>query len=123
MNSITFKHIVRDRPIVFLWMFNLFIVVITLIAAAFHIKPSELNIPTRYTTFGTTHIYNDAWYYLIGFILFLIAATVLHALITVKLYDQKGALFARIFSTLTIMVSIIAIFQITAIIGVASLLQ
>lgn len=117
------RHVVQDRPTIALWVANLIVVVITIIIAGLQIRPSELNIPTRYTTFGVTHIYNDSWYYLVGFLCFMIAMFILHTLIMLKLYDRKGILAARLFMAITAISVIISSFYLTAIVGVASLLQ
>jgi hypothetical protein len=119
----TLRHVIQDRPTIALWVANLLIVVITIIIAGLQIRPSELNVPTRYTTFGVTHIYNESWYYLVGFLCFMIAMFVLHTLIMLKLYDRKGILAARLFMTISAIPVIISSFYLSAIVGVASLLQ
>ncbi len=42
--------------------------VIYIIYVAFSLHASDLQLATRYTSFGGTHYYRDKWYYLLSFI-------------------------------------------------------
>lgn len=119
----TIHEVIKDRQIVLPWITLVVLSFILIVVELFRIRPSELNIPTRYSTFGQTFIYNDAWYYLLSFVVFVLVVVAIHTLITVKLYSLKGPLIARFFLGLSILLIVIAFFWLNSILGVASLLQ
>lgn len=119
------KHALRDRPLVISWLVLLLASLIISIIFAIQIRPSELNIPTRYTAFGTgiTHIYNETWYYLLNFVIFIIGSFFLHSFIALKLYSQRGTVLARLFLHTSIGLLIVGYFLISSVLGIASLSQ
>ncbi len=117
------KHAMKDRTFVIALLALLLTSTVMVIIFATQIKPSQLNLPIRYTTFGVTHVYNDSWYYLLGFILFIIAAFVIHSLIALKLFSQKGPVIARLFLIFSIMLVVIEYFYIISVLGIALLSQ
>jgi len=116
-------HILKDRFLVLSWLFLVFLVLITSIIFTLRIHPSELTIPVRYTAFGFTFVYNDAWYYLIIFVFFGFIILALHSAIIIKLFSQKGVGLARLFMVLTILLVLIGYFLISSILGLAALPQ
>lgn len=112
-----------DRATVFVQIALGLIVITAAVVIAFQIHPSELNIPVRYTTYGTTNIYADSWYYLASFVVFLIAIFALHVALTAKLSRVKGTQIGQFFMAITTIVVIISLFWIGSILGVATLLQ
>lgn len=117
------KHALKDRAFVIPLLGLLLASLVIVIVFATQIKPSQLNLPIRYTTFGVTHVYNDSWYYLLGFILFIVASFIIHSLIALKLFSQKGPVIARLFLTLSIMLVVIEYFFIISVLGIALLSQ
>lgn len=105
------------------WIAFAAVLILGIILTAFQIRPSELNIPTRYTAYGTTNIYNDAWYYLISFIVLMLFTLVAHTLIGMKLFDQKGIVPARAFMVISIAIAIMMVILVNSVLGVATLLQ
>lgn len=117
----TIKKISRDRQFIAIWaLFIIFIIVVTIITLL-QLKPSDLNVAVRYTAYGPTHIYNDAWYYLSSFLLFLIGLGALHSLIAIKLYNLKGSGFAKYFISISLIVVLIASFYINYVMFQAAL--
>lgn len=123
--QLVLKHAISDRPFVISWLILLVTTLVIAIIFATQIRPSELNIPVRYTTFGVgiTHIYNDTWYYLLNFIIFIVGSFVLHTFIALKLFLQKGTVFARLFIHLSIVLLVVEYFLISSVLGIASLSQ
>jgi hypothetical protein len=121
--TITFKHALNDRPLVIAWLVLFLTSLIMAGIFATQIHPSELNISNRYTAFGVTHVYNDSWYYLLGFILFIIVSVGVHTLITLKLLSQRGATLARLFMYISLIMVVIEYFLINAVLGIASISQ
>lgn len=121
--AVVFRHALDDRRLVIAWIGLLITSIIASIIFATQIHPSELNVSTRYTAFGVTHVYNDSWYYLLGFVLFVVIGFVVHTLISLKLFAQKDAVFARLFVYLCIILVFIEYFLISSVLGIASISQ
>jgi hypothetical protein len=117
------KPIFNDRPLTLLSVLLGLLVIIVTIVMAFFIRPNELNVPVRYSDFGTTNIYNDSWYYMVSFVVFLVAIYGLHTLIASKLAEEVSTNVARLFMLLSFGVIGIGVFWLGSIIGVATLLQ
>jgi hypothetical protein len=115
------KHAASDRALVFSWIVFFLVLAVVTVVFATQIHASELNIPIRYTAFGVgiTHIYNDAWYYLLNFIIFIVGSFVIHSLIALKLFSQKGAMLARLFIQISIILLLIEYFLISSVLGIA----
>ena len=123
--QLVFKHAIRERSLVISWLALLVASIVISIIFAIQIHASELNIPIRYTAFGVgiTHIYNDTWLYLLNFIIFIIGSLILHTLITLKLFSQRGVILARLFLHTCLVLLVIEYFLISAVLGLASLSQ
>ena len=121
MNSrVTVKKMVRDRTFMFVWSIHCLLLLVLTIYINFQISPSELNVTTRYTSYGPTNLYNDSWYYLIGFVIFSVGMLVLHSLLAVKLYNRRGSSFARGFIGISIALAIIYFFVFSYVTRLAS---
>ena len=115
------KHAAKDRFLVISWFVFLITNLLVQILFAFQIKASDLNVKVRYTAFGPTNYYDDAWYYLLSFIVFGLFVLVFHTLIAAKLYDQRGLHAARIFILLSVVVIVIQYFIVQSILQVSLL--
>lgn len=80
--------LVSDRGILGLLLFFIVAVVVSSIFLAVTIQPSELQVVTHYSSFGTTNFYRDKWYYLLNFIGFLLVFAVVHVVLVRKLLLQ-----------------------------------
>ncbi len=121
--KLVLTHVLKDRFLVLSWLVLALLTIVISLLFALRIHPSELTIPVRYTAFGFTFVYNDAWYYLLIFVLFGFIVLALHTAIAMKLFSQKGAQFARLFMLLTIVLVIISYFLISSVLGLAALPQ
>lgn len=121
MNSrVTVKKMMRDRTFVLTWVVYFIAVIVMAIYINFQISPSELNVTTRYTSYGPTNLYTDSWFYLISFTIFSILILVLHSLIAIKLYNRKGSSFARGFIGISVALVIIYFFVFSYVTKLAS---
>lgn len=111
----------RDRMFIILFVAMVLIAFVLVISTSLRIGPNELQVPVRYSSFGVTHFYRDKWYYLITFVVAGLAVAILHTLIALKLYDQKGRDLALMFMWLGVGVVGIASFIVFALFKVVSL--
>lgn len=115
------QHVTKDRAFMASWAVLAVLCIIVTILLVFRIHPSELNTQVRYTAFGVTHIYSNAWYYLVPVILFSLSVLVLHSFIAVKLFVEKDNYIARLFIWLSVVVGVIGAFMGSAVLGLASI--
>lgn len=118
-----FKLAFSDRGYLFAIGGLLIISTVIVLMGAFQIRPSELQVPIRYSSFGITNFYRDRWYYLLGFIFFAVMVAIMHVLISLKLYESKGRQLAIAFIWLSVITLVIASVFIYAILRVVSLSQ
>lgn len=117
----TVQDVTKDRALMASWFVLVIISVLVTLVLAFRIHPSDLNTQIRYTAFGVSHIYTNAWYYLLPVILFSLTVVVLHTLIAMKLFNEKNNYIARLFIWLSVAVVVIGAFISFAILGLASI--
>lgn len=77
-----------DRGILGLIVAFIASAVIAAVFLGLSIQPSELQVVTHYSGFGSTNFYRDKWYYLLNFIGFLLVFTVIHVALVRKLLMQ-----------------------------------
>lgn len=88
---------------------------------AINIQPSDLQVVTHYTAFGSTNFYRDKWYYLIGFIVFGLLTVILYVALACKLYLLKGRELAIPFAWLGVIILILAGATVYQVLQVAAL--
>ncbi|MBI3889355.1 hypothetical protein HY312_02155, partial [Candidatus Saccharibacteria bacterium] len=86
-----------------------------------NLHPSELQVVTHYTAFGSTNFYRDKWYYLIGFVFFGILNSILYVTLACKIYRHKGRALAIPFAWLGLIVIVLATATIYQVLKVAAL--
>ncbi len=74
----------------------------------FKVRPSDLQLVSHYSAFGSTHLYRDQWFYLLNFGVFGLFTVVLHVVLTVKLFIIKGNSLAVAFAWLGIIIMLLA---------------
>lgn len=60
-----------------------------LVLSALSIRPSDVQLPVRYSVFGSMTLYRDKWYYLLALPLFAIAVATFHAIVGSKLLPKS----------------------------------
>lgn len=118
-----FKHAIRDRN----WVIGAIVLVaLSLLLALIlllQIRPSDLQLPVHYTSYGTTNFYRDKWYYLLGFVLFAIFVMLMNIAISLKLYEQKGRELSILFLGLSIAIIAIAFLTTSSLFRIALISQ
>jgi len=94
----SFKGLVADRYLLFLLSGLILLAIIFSVIIALTIHPSELQLVSHYSAFGTNHLYRDQWTYLLVFVGFELVVAALHTLISVKLLVAKGRPLAVMFA-------------------------
>ena len=85
----SFKEVTKDRPYILLVGLILLVGVVYCLIVALNIRPSDVTVYTRYTSFGEAHFYKDHWQYLINFAAFGLVVTLSHVALMVKLHDMS----------------------------------
>lgn len=80
------QQIVADRKILFLSIFILLGGMVYIAYVLLSLQASDLQLATRYTSFGGTHFYRSKWFYLFSFVGFGLLFIVTHIGMMVKLY-------------------------------------
>lgn len=117
----TLRTYLDNRALLTPFIISLLLFVALILLCALHIRPSELQVPVRYTSFGVTNFYTEQWFYQLMFLLFGAVTVGVHAFIGAQLYEKKGVRFARMFSWLTVIVMTITFFTVIAIFRIADL--
>lgn len=115
------KQIASDR-VMLLLMAGLFIGGIAYVVyVAFSLNPSDLQLATRYTSFGETHFYREKWWYLLSFIGFGLLFVVAHIGILVKLFVIGMRQLALAFAWLSALVLVLMFVYTYAVLSIAYL--
>lgn len=114
---------IKDRSYVTVWFVGLGLLLLLIIIGAFYIRPTDLQVPVRYSSFGFTNFYREKWFYELNFIAFGILIGVFHSLIGLRFFEQRGRSFAISFQWLTVIILIVALATVTTILRVVSLAQ
>ncbi len=102
------KTILADRHLVLILSLLTLLTVIFCLYVAVNLNPSELQVVTHYTAFGSTNFYRDKWYYLINFIAFGVVSLAAYITLTGKIFIQKGRELAIPFAWLGVVTLFIA---------------
>lgn len=115
------KDTVADRQFIVALIALAVAGLILCVYVALNVHPSELQVVTHYTAFGSTNFYRDKWYYLIGFAVFGVMTVVLYTALACKLYKHKGRELAIPFIWLGVITIILAFATTSQILKVAAL--
>ena len=119
----TISQMLRDRSMVIALMVIVLLLVTIIVIGAIYIRPSDLQVPVRYSAYGITNFYRDKWYYEIILVLFGFILAGLHLSISVRLFQTKGRQLSLAFLWLTVGLLAITATLLLAILQVASLSQ
>lgn len=104
-----FKPIIKDRKMLSL-LFAIFLIgIIFFITMILNSEASESLIYSRYTVFGSAHLYKESWTYRIFLGIFGPIVSFIHTVIIAKIYKVSSRRNAIIFAFLSIIVIIIGI--------------
>lgn len=116
-----FKEIASDRQFILAIVAVIVVSLLFCLYVALNIRPSELQVVTHYTAFGSTNFYRDKWYYLITFIIFGLLTAIAHTALSLKLYRHKGRELAIPFTWLGVIVVVLATATVYQVLKVAAL--
>ena len=102
------KEILSDRPFLLALVALVVSSLIFCMYVALNLHPSELQVVTHYSAFGTTNFYRDKWYYLAGFVVFGLLNTVIYGLLACKIFVRKGRTLAVPFAWLGVVIVVVA---------------
>lgn len=85
------------------------------------LSASDLQLATRYTAFGETHVYRSKWYYLLNFIAIGLVFLIVHIGMTVKLYTSEMKQMAYAFAWLSLLVLGLLVYYTYQVLGIAYL--
>ena len=111
---------VRDRTLVILTIITLIVGLILIASTLLQVRPTDVQVPVRFSAYGVTNLYRDKWYYLLSFLgmgLLLIAQPA----VTLKLLQEKGREFAVAFALGTVVVGVIGVMLTQALLRVVSI--
>jgi hypothetical protein len=94
------KDLIADRYLTILLIGMIILAFWFAISIGLSIQPSERQLVSHYSAFGTTFFYSDQWMYLLVFVLFEIIAVCLHVVISIKMLEVKGHSLAVMFAWL-----------------------
>ena len=115
------KTILADRLIALICLGIILGGLIYIAYVAISLSPSDLQIATRYTSFGETQYYRSNWYYLLSFIglgLIYIAA---HLGIIVKLYMSELRQLSYAFAALSAVMLVLMFIYTHSVLSIAYL--
>lgn len=119
--NISIKELFKDKSFVIHVAVLLLLLLAVVIVAVIYIKPGELRVPVRYSSYDEKNFAFDQWAYLLNFVGFSFVVTIVHFLVAMKLYYVKGREFANQFINLGILVHILSLVFFLAIFKVVSL--
>lgn len=114
-------QVTKDRLLLALMFVGAILALILIVSSLIQIRPSDIQVPVRYSAYGITNLYREKWYYLLSFIGAGIMLLVLHPLLIMKLYKEKGREFAVGFAALTVLVAFIGVLLTSAVLRVVSI--
>ena len=110
--------IAKDRAAVLLLAVMVIEVIIIIITTIVRLHASDVQVPTRYTAYGTANIYRGQWYSLWLFSAFAVLITLINGLLAVKTY-QMDKVSGKGLIGFTIFILMIELFVVNAIFNLA----
>lgn len=76
-----------DRSVMVLLVLTAVTLIIVVITSILRVHASDVQIPERYSVYGTANIYRNQWYLLYAFPLFAVLISVVNSYLSVKLHS------------------------------------
>jgi len=112
------KQLIADRYLLILLSALILFTLSFAIIIGLSIRPSELQLVSHYSAFGSTHLYRDQWFYLFTFVGFGLITTVLNTIIAIKIFLVKGHSLATMFAWLSAGIILLAWITATSLLNV-----
>lgn len=114
----TFTTLLKNRAFLTPFLISLLWVVALVILGLINIRPSELQVPVRYTSFGIANFYTEQWFYQLTFLVFGLLVFAINTAFSVQLSTRKDESFAVAFQWFTaillglVFLTVLAIFRV-----------
>ena len=95
--------------------------IVYLVYIGLSLAPADLQIATRYTSFGSTQYYRNKWNYLMTFVVFGLMIVISHMGLIVKLANREMRPLAVAFGWLSVIILGLLFFFTFSVLGVAYL--
>lgn len=102
-----FKRTLSDRPYLSVIVAIVTIAVLFTMYMVFSIESRDIQVTTRYSSFGEANYYKDKWYSLYGFALLALAIAAGHSALMLKFLALDRRDFGKLFGMLTIVVLLV----------------
>ncbi|HRJ06857.1 MAG TPA: hypothetical protein PK096_04480 [Candidatus Saccharibacteria bacterium] len=115
------RQLVADRTAFLLCLAILLGGIIYIIYVAINLSPSDLQLATRYTSYGETHFYRNKWYYLLSFVGFGLIYITAHIGMVTKLVVANMKQLAHAMGWLSLVVLLMMYVYTYYVLGIAYL--
>ena len=106
------QQLLADRALLFMAVWIVILTIFYSLYVGFSLSPTELQVATRFTSFGETQLYRNKWYYLISFIVVAAVIAIVHIGLMVKLKARGVRPMALALGWLTVLL-IVTLFVVT----------
>ncbi len=103
------KATLHDRPYILLIASIALLALIGVVFIAFSVEPRDIQVATRYVSFGDANYYKGKWYSLYGFAALFAAIAVGHSMLMLKFRALERRDFGMIFGGGTLVILFIGI--------------
>ena len=86
------QNFFQDRLLVFLLIGMVLLALVLIVIGMLGVSVHDVQLPIRYSDFGTTNTYRDKWYYLLSFPVLGLIIGGLHSMIAIKLTTKSRPL-------------------------------
>ena len=104
----TIKQLLADRFMASLIVVLLLAGIAYAVFVVLSLQSTDLQVATRYTSFGTTNFYRSKWYYLLSFALLGMLVAGAHAALALKLYTRGQRQLAVFLIAMSLSIIVIA---------------
>lgn len=117
----TLKQLAADRPLLLLCAGLLVGGAVYILYVGFSLQASDLQLATRYTSYGETHFYREKWWYLLSFVGFGVLFLLAHIGMIAKLVAIGMRPLAFSFGWLSALILLFMFVYTYAVLGIAYL--
>lgn len=114
------KKLSEDRGLFLIYLLMFFITVFNVIYALTTVKPSDLQLVSHYTAFGTTHLYRANWLDQTKNIFFSVAVLVFHVIFAQLALVKISRPIAKLIATAGVLILLFALVNSILIINIWS---
>jgi hypothetical protein len=119
--TLTLKEVLADRKLLLLSVAVLLGGLAYIGYVAFSLSPSDLQLATRYTSYGETQFYRSNWWYLLSFVGFGVLYVIFHIGMMAKLYMTGMRDLAYAFGWFSMVVLLLMFFYTYSVLEIAYL--